>query len=233
MRDWWLKMAVNALTGIGGGLGLIAVPVAFAGNIRHAWMLLGVAMIIDWSDGLLVRSLGLQNVGGYDGERLDEYADLVTYVLSPALVAMASGQLPRTAVGYSAVVFICVTSFFQFTYQDAKTDRAFYGWPSYWNILFFYLWGFGAEPVLTFVLVGICGVGTFLPIPFPYPSKHSLQRHILGPMIAGWCVGVGYVLYWSTPPVAVLALTALAPAYYMVLPAFYYDELRSEDRGDE
>lgn len=222
-----LKWGINLLTGIGTGLSVLAIPYAFDGQFRLAWLLMGAALVIDWADGSLVRSFDLNpNLTDYDGARLDEYADLITYVVAPLMVAIASNQLPTGFVEYSLVLFVCVVSVLQFAHMGTKTDRAFWGWPCYWNFVYFYGWGLEVDPWVMAGLTLFFGIATFVNVPFPYPSRLSLQKYVLGLFGFFWA---GMVLwYLMVPGVSefYLALTLVFPIYYLSLPLFYYDDLQ-------
>jgi phosphatidylserine synthase len=222
-----LKLGINLLTGIGAGLSVLSIPSAFAGEFRGAWLLMGVALVIDWVDGSLVRYLDIDpDRANYDGARLDEYADLMTYVIAPLMVAVASNQLPEGAIGYGLVVFVCVVSSLQSARKRTKTDRAFWGWPSYWNFVYFYGWGLGIGPWAIGGITVVLGLATFAPVPFPYPSRLSLQKYVLGLLGLFWSGFVLWYLLDPSVPDLYLALSLLFPIYYLVLPLFYYERLK-------
>ncbi len=222
------KFFINVLTTLGAGVAVVSIPYAFNGHLRTAWALMGIALLVDWIDGSLVRYFRLDPcLSGYDGARLDEYADLMTYAIAPVLAALASGVLPKWLTGYAIVVFVCAVSCLQFSRVTSKSDRAFRGWPCYWNFVYFYCWGLEMSPAWTILLSVILGLATFTPVPFPYPSKFLLQQQILIPMGVLW---FGLVTLSLIPPETskiMLALSLIFPLYYMALPLFYFEELES------
>lgn len=227
-----MKFGINLLTGVGAGLSTISIAVASNGNIRAAWMLMGVGMLIDWIDGSLVRYFDLESVlPEYDGRQLDALADYVTYVIAPVCVAWASGVLEDTVPGLVTGVFVCAVSGLQFVRAESKTDRAFLGWPSYWNFLYFYGWGLGMariSPEWMMVLSWVFGFATLARIPFPYPTKFPLQQVILTVSGTLWGIVVtGFLLVPGVPKIY-LALSLLFPLYYLALPLVYYEELMGE-----
>lgn len=220
------KFLINILTTIGAGLSVVSIPYAFDGYPRVAWGLMGVALFIDWVDGTLVRTLDLEpGLTGYDGARLDEYADLMTYAVAPVLAAIASGVLPRTLPGYSTIMFVSVVSCLQFSRDESKSDKAFWGWPCYWNFVYFYCWGLDLDPTSTMVASVLLGLAAFAPIPFPYPSKFPLQRKILLPMAVGWVILVILGMAKPTHAQELLLVSLVFPLYYMALPLFYFEDL--------
>lgn len=224
-----MKFGVNCLTAFGAGLSAVSVAVAFRGSVREAWILLGLAMLIDWVDGSLVRYFRLESaLTEYDGRELDAFADYVSYVVGPVCVAWAAGVLPETTIGLVTGLFVCGMSALQFAREGSKTDRAFLGWPSYWNFLYFYAWGLdmpAADPLWMIAVSWIFGLATLVPIPFPYPSMFPVQRRILLGMGSVWgLIVTGFLLFPAMPRIY-LALSLVFPLYYLVLPLLYYDEL--------
>ncbi|MFB6345586.1 MAG: phosphatidylcholine/phosphatidylserine synthase, partial [bacterium] len=66
---------MNLLTGLGAGLSAVSIPLAFRGLMREAWILMGVALLIDWVDGSLVRYFNLESVlPAISGDELDAFA---------------------------------------------------------------------------------------------------------------------------------------------------------------
>lgn len=188
---------------------------------------MGVALIVDWVDGSLVRYFDLDpKLSNYDGVKLDEYADLVVYVIAPVVLAWASGQLPLSPLGYSVGVIVCVVSCLQFSKQTTKTDRAFWGWPCYWNFVYFYGWGLGIGPGVAIPLTLACAVATFFPVPFPYPSRLPIQTGVLTALGTVWgIIALGFLLVPGFPKL-IFAASLIFPLYYLALPLFYYEQLK-------
>lgn len=228
-RDSYLKFFVNLFTASGAGLSTVSILYAFNGSIRDAWILMGIAMLIDWVDGSLVRYWELESsLTEYDGEKLDSFADYVTYVIAPLAAAWASGVLSDGIPGMVTGVFVCVVSSLQFARTTSKTERAFEGWPSYWNFLYFYGWGLGMaqlDPAWMISMSWLFGLATFVSVPFPYPSRFPVQRIILTGLGTLWGVIVTGFLMIPEFPRIYLALSLLFPLYYLALPLIYYDTL--------
>lgn len=222
-----MKKAVNALTAFGGSVSAVSLYFAFQGWEHLAWILMGIGVVVDAADGSIVRLLGLaDSVPRYDGARLDEYADLITYVIAPVGFAWASEMLPFDWLGVATGMTVIAVSCLQFSRVDNKTDYAFWGWPSYWNISFFYAWA--VELPSIWVIVGhlILSVGVFVPIPFAYPSKLPKFRRITTVLGVVWgIVLLVYVVYpWAND--LWLYLSLLYPAYYLLLSAVMYEDLQ-------
>jgi phosphatidylcholine synthase len=221
-----IKRMVNVFTAIGGAVSAVSLYFAFEGWERMALVLMGIGLIVDAIDGTIVRSLDLSDaLPRYDGAQLDEFADLISYVIAPVGFAWATELLPFTWLGMTTGVTVIAVSCLQFSRSDNKTEHAFWGWPSYWNIAYFYAWAAGVH--VYWVIGGslaLC-VAVFLPIPFAYPSHLPKLRKTT------WALGLlwGAVLfaYLLVPQLDKIWLAAsLAfPVYYFGLSVFLYDEL--------
>ena len=128
-------------------LGLVAAAgiavLIFRGDdhsLRTAFALMWLATVIDAVDGTLARLASVSKVlPDFDGRRLDDIIDFQTYTSLPLLLIWRAGILPGA---WSALLlFPLVASAFGFSRVAAKTgDGYFLGFPSYWNIVAFYLY---------------------------------------------------------------------------------------------
>lgn len=209
-------MAINGMTCLGAGVSAVGMFLGFSGHVRTGWLLLGLGVLLDGLDGTLVRSFDLKSVcPEYDGERLDEYADLLTFVIGPVGMALATGVLPTSLIGYLTAGAVIGGSCLQFSYQNAKTEQAFWGFPSYWNVIYFYLWalGTGTGPVigLSWALV----ILLFVPLPFIYPSRTRALKITTNTLAVLW--GIILVAYLVEPslPVELVYGSLLFPVYYV------------------
>ena len=105
------------------------------------WLFLA-AMVVDGTDGMLARRLPGQGAWcrEFDGALLDNIVDYLTYAFAPMVLLWATGYLPDGAWGGVVAALPLVASCYQFCRTDAKTDDHFFlGFPSYWNIVAFYV----------------------------------------------------------------------------------------------
>src|SRR5207253_4959556 len=128
-------------------LGLVAaagIAAALAkpspGAFRLCFVLMLVAMVIDATDGTLARLVRIKEVlPGFDGRRLDDLIDFQTYTTLPLLLIWRTGLLPPGTEAW--LLLALLASGYGFCQTDAKTpDGFFLGFPSYWNIVAFYLY---------------------------------------------------------------------------------------------
>src|SRR5215210_6256717 len=88
----WL---VHAYTASGAVLAFAAVLATFQDRFRAAFVLLIASTIVDATDGILARRARVKEVTpGFDGARLDDIVDYLTFVFVPLLILYRAGHLP-------------------------------------------------------------------------------------------------------------------------------------------
>ena len=98
----WLA---HVYTALGAPLALLATLMVLGGDYRNAFIVLAAATVIDTTDGWLARWLRVKEVlPGFDGARLDDIVDYLTYVFVPVLLMLRAGLLPP---GWGALVANC------------------------------------------------------------------------------------------------------------------------------
>jgi len=123
----------------------------------------------------------------FDGTLLDNVIDYLNYVIVPALLVYWMPLVPASVtwvpVDVSMVVAaaMALSSAFQFCQGDAKThDHYFKGFPSYWNIVVFYLAILQLNPWMNLVVILVLSVLVFVPFRYIYPTRtYFLQRTTL------------------------------------------------------
>lgn len=165
----WL---VHAFTASGVVFGLLALDAIHREAYIVAFWLMAVAIIIDAVDGWFARWAGTKEAAArVDGALLDNIVDYLNYVIVPAFFIMES-QLLTPAWRTFAAGLIALTSAYQFSQEDAKTeDHFFKGFPSYWNILVFYLFFLQLSPTTNLIIILSLAVLIFVPIKYVYPSR--------------------------------------------------------------
>ncbi|MDH4063024.1 MAG: CDP-diacylglycerol O-phosphatidyltransferase [Acidobacteriota bacterium] len=221
MKLPWLA---HLYTALGAVLALYATLAIVEGAFRDAFLALAAATFVDTTDGWLARALRVkERLPGFDGGRLDDIVDYLTYVFVPALLMLEAGLLP-VGWGTAACAAVLLSSAYGFGQVDAKvatTDHFFTGFPSYWNIvaLYMYVWRL-APAVNAAILVGLA-VLVFVPIRYVYPSRTTTLRVPTLLLGAAWGAVV-IVVTWRLPatdgPWTVLSL--VFPTYYFAL-SFY------------
>ena len=214
--------AVHVFTASGALWGLLGIIAAarHEWGVAFAWMTL--ALVVDAFDGMLARVARVKEVlPGFDGDLLDNTLDYLNYVFVPAFLIYEAGLLPdRFAVAGAAAV--CLTSAYQFCQPEAKTDDHFFkGFPSYWNVLAFYLFLGGLDSRVNLAILASFALLVFVPLKWIYPSRMPRWR---GFTIAATCVWGAMciaMLVQFPEPAPWLLYASLGYVAYYVLASLY------------
>jgi phosphatidylcholine synthase len=99
-------------------------------------------------------------------------------VLVPAIFIIKTDFLPAPVKLFTACL-ILLTSAYQFTQTDAKTDdHHFKGFPSYWNVAALYMLLMNLPPWVNFGFLMLFNVLVFIPVKYIYPSRNSYLRQL-------------------------------------------------------
>jgi len=221
---WWRvgAAAVHLYTASGAALALLIVLAAVGGHEARALWLGLVALIIDGTDGMLARFMRVkERIPWFDGARLDDIVDYLTYVFAPVLLLWSGGYLPEGGWGIALATLPLLASTYQFCRVDAKTDeRSFYflGFPSYWNVVAFYVIVLRLQPAVVGTLLLVFSILVFVPIRYVYPSRTQEFRPLTLGLTAVWLVAYAVILTQLPDPHPFwLALSVLYLLYYLVL----------------
>jgi phosphatidylcholine synthase len=219
----WLRLrafAVHLYTASGAVLALLIVVAAINGDVVRALWLGLAALIIDSTDGLLARRFKVSEfLPKFDGARLDDIVDYMTYVLAPVLLLWSSGYLPEGSTGVMIAALPLLASSYQFCQLDAKTeDHFFRGFPSYWNIVAFYAIVFSLSPEAVGTILVVCSLLVFVPIRYVYPSRTVAFRKLTMTLTALWFVCYSAILFqMPDPDPGFLLFSLLYLVYYLSL----------------
>ena len=212
----WL---VHLYTASGVVLALLAARAVIDFDYRAAFFWLWLQVVVDATDGLLARWARVsERIPWFDGARLDDIADYLTYVFVPALFVWRAVLVPDAwAIPIASAMLLA--SAYGFSRTDAKTvDYFFTGFPSYWNALVFYLLVAGWSSAVNAAVLLTAVVLVFIPLRYVYPSRTPILRRVTN--IAGsiWSV-LMLLMLWQYPAVSRLVMwVSLAfPAYYFAL----------------
>lgn len=212
--------AVHLFTATGAVLALLMVHFSYHGKVETVLWLFLVAMVIDGTDGMLARRFRVKAVlPGFDGALLDNIVDYMTYALAPMALLWANGYLPDGAAGGVVASIPLLASTYQFCRTDAKTDDHFFlGFPSYWNIVAFYVVVWELSTAATTVLLLLLSVLVFVPIKYLYPSRTEKLWYVNMTLASLW-LALWAAITASLPdaPVALVALSLVYVVYYIVV----------------
>ena len=212
----WL---VHVYTASGIVLAFLAARAVIDFDYRTAFFWLFIQVIVDATDGLLARQLRVrERIPWFDGAKLDDITDYLTYVFVPALLVWRGALVPN-AWALPVAAAMLLSSAYGFNRADAKTsDNFFTGFPSYWNIVTFYLllarWSLSANAVILMVLA----VLVLVPIRYVYPSRTRPWRMTTNVAGAVWG-GMLVVMLWQYPAVSgsLFVISLVFPIYYGLL----------------
>ncbi len=224
---------VHLLTASGAVFGLLAMISVAGGNDLASlwWMIITVA--IDGVDGALARHFRVKTlIPSVDGALLDNVVDYFTWSVVPAFflcMTPLAGEWWR----YPVAAAILVASGFQFARTDAKTeDHAFSGFPSYWNIVVFYMVMLRTPVWLNVAVLLLCAAGSFLPVRCLYPSRTPQWRGFNVAFGSLWalCLVLALLLYPKGNDF--VRISWVYVAYYVVVSArLTLDSMRTSSGG--
>jgi phosphatidylcholine synthase len=211
--------AVHAYTAIGAVAAFAMTVAAFAGRYQTVFVLMVLATLIDGTDGLLARWARVKELTpDFDGARLDDIVDYLTFVFVPALVLYRAGTLPPQGAGL-IVSAILLSSAYGFSALDAKTDDHFFtGFPSYWNIVALYLYAARLPAAVNAAVVLILSGLVFVRIGYVYPTRTPVLRGLTLALGAIWgAMVLAMILMLPDVPRLLLTASLFFPVYYLVL----------------
>ena len=189
-------------------------------KIVFAW--LAAQVIIDAVDGPLARLWRVkERVPHISGRTIDDIVDYLTYTFIPLMLIWRMGWVPEPAALWVAPAM--VASLFGFSNTGAKDEGGgfFLGFPSYWNIVAFYL---GLLPPIIglwpgAIVIVLLTILTLLPIRFIYPNlaPQPWRTPTLVGAIVWTAMLVPIWMRYSSPPAWLMWISLIYPAFYVGL----------------
>jgi phosphatidylcholine synthase len=227
----FLAWCVHLYTALGLVIAATIVVLLVQGGpdaFRWSFILMLVATLIDATDGTLARRIQIKKVlPRFDGRKLDDLTDFLTYTFLPLLLVWRARLLPD---GWEPVLVLpLLASAYGFCQVEAKTDDGYFlGFPSLWNVVAFYLYVLQLPGWLALAAVLAFSLLTFIPSRYLYPSQPG-PINALSNLLGGvWGCLLAWILWRLPAPHSPGAGTApldpgtrnlaLASLYY---PAFY------------
>ena len=223
---------LHAYTAFGSVLALLAVVAAVEGQTVQALWILLAALVIDGTDGTLARRLRVkETIPEFDGARLDDIVDYLTYVFAPMVLLWAGGYLPAGPLGLVLAAIPLVASSYQFCRTDAKTeDHYFLGFTSYWNVVAFYVVVMDLGPAVTTAVLLACAVLVFVPVKYLYPSRTRVLRRLNLALAVVWVALCALILHNQPEPHPVVVGLSLGSIAYYVVVSVYLTLTQSRSR---
>ncbi|MCX6059485.1 MAG: CDP-alcohol phosphatidyltransferase family protein [Chloroflexi bacterium] len=211
---------VHLFTATGAVFGLLAILSIFEKDWKMMIVWMVIAMLVDGFDGTLARWADVKKyANGVDGALLDNILDYLNYVMVPALFLMINTDVLPDSVRLLSASSILLTSAYQFTQTDAKTDdHHFKGFPSYWNVAALYMLLMNLPQWVNFGFLMLFNVMVFIPIKYIYPTRSTyLRRLTLGLTYLYGAVGIWGLIQYPDHPKWVVWASFLYVGYYLIL----------------
>lgn len=210
-----LAWLTHFYTGLGLVCALLALRALGDGRPNDVFLWLAVAFVIDATDGVLARRARVDlHTPHFSGRKLDDIIDYLNYTFIPVCFIWQQGLLSDAWL--PVLGFTLIASAYGFCSEAAKTDDGFFtGFPSYWNVVAFYLYFLEPPESFAGALILVLALMTFWPVRYLYPTKNLAARTLSiggGVLWGGVCL---WVLLAPEAPVVLVYLSLLYPAWYM------------------
>jgi phosphatidylcholine synthase len=213
---------VHLFTASGAVWGLLSILAIQHHQYRWLFLWVALAMFVDGFDGMLARWAHTKVYAAeLDGGLLDNILDYLNYVIVGVLLVMEAKLVPA-GFGLAVASLIAVSSAFQFSQVEAKTDETndyfFKGFPSYWNIMALYLLLLNFDPWVNLVILLICVVLVFVPIKWIYPTRTKFYRRLNLAVVYLWSLtGLFMLIFYSHIPAWLTAANLVLVGAYGAL----------------
>jgi phosphatidylcholine synthase len=198
----------------------IAVLIVRGGDssFRTALALMLLATLIDSTDGWLARRARVKEFApSFDGRRLDDLIDFQTYTSLPLLLIWRAEILTGTQGLW--LLLPLIASAYGFSQVNAKTDDGFFlGFPSYWNIVAFYLYLLRPPAWASLALIIVLSLLTFIPWRYLYPSQRAPYSRLTNLLAVAWVASLLMILArWPADSRWLILVSLSFPLYYMLM----------------
>jgi phosphatidylcholine synthase len=180
--------SVHLLTASGSFLAFLSLVAAAEKQWTAMWLWLGLALFVDGIDGPIARKLEVKEVlPTWSGEMLDNIIDYVTYVLIPAFALYQSGFMGE-GLSFLSAAIIVVSSAIYYADTGMKTKENFFkGFPVVWNMLVFTLFVLQPGEYVSFAVVVVAAILSFVPMNFLHPVRVMRLRPLNLGVFLAWC----------------------------------------------
>ncbi|MFU8816027.1 MAG: CDP-alcohol phosphatidyltransferase family protein [Pseudomonadales bacterium] len=213
------RIALAWLAHLYTGLGLVCALLALRalGEERplDVFLWLAAAFAIDASDGALARRVRVDlYTPHFSGRKLDDIIDYLNYTFVPVCFIWQQGLLSEAWL--PVLGFTLIASAYGFCSEAAKTDDGYFtGFPSYWNVVAFYLYFLQPPELVAGTLIVVLALMTFWPVRYLYPTKSPEARLISLGGGALWGLLCLWLVRQPDAPRIWVYLSLLYPAWYM------------------
>lgn len=193
------------------------------------WLL--VAVFIDMTDGTLARRFDVKvNAPLFDGRKIDDIIDFLTFTFIPLVLVVKMGWVPEPALLFVGPALVASVLGFANVGAKDEAEGYFLGFPSYWNVVAFYAgyWvAIGDGWLNAAMLLGLA-VLTVVPVGFMYPTLAPRRWRWF--MIAGgyaWCLFcLGMLPSYPNTPAWAVWLSLAGPLGYGLISVVEWTRLK-------
>ncbi len=221
-----LSFCVHLYTAAGLLAALMTLHYIVLDDYKRAFYWMFVAVVIDATDGTFARTVDVKrNVPWIDGRKLDDIVDFLNYTFVPIFMMWHAEWLPEPVWLFCAIPLIA--SAFAFVHEGAKQEERgfFQGFPSYWNIVVFYiaLLNDVLTPVGIAALVVFLSVLSVTPVGFVYPNRAPRWKlFFLGGAGIWAAILLAIVGAYPSVPKSWIIVSLIYPVLYVIL-SLYLD----------
>ena len=171
--------SVHLFTASGSFLAFVSLVAASEERWTAMFWWLGLALLVDGIDGPIARKLEVKEIlPTWSGDLLDNIIDYMTYVLIPAFALYQRGFMGERLSFLSAAIIV-ISSAIYYADTGMKTKENFFkGFPVVWNMVVFTLYVIEPGQWVSFAVVVIAGILTFVPVNFIHPVRVVRLRPI-------------------------------------------------------
>ncbi|HEV7255695.1 MAG TPA: phosphatidylcholine/phosphatidylserine synthase [Mesorhizobium sp.] len=187
--------SVHLLTASGSFLAFLSLVAASEQRWTAMFFWLGLALFVDGIDGPIARRLQVKEIlPTWSGDVLDNVIDYVTYVLIPAFALYQRGFMGE-GLSFLSAAIIVVSSAIYYADTGMKTKENFFkGFPVVWNMVVFTLFVIEPGEWVSFAVVVVAGLMTFVPMYFIHPVRVERLRGLNLTVTLAWCALAGIAL---------------------------------------
>ena len=171
--------SVHLFTASGSFLAFVSLVAASEERWTAMFWWLGLALLVDGIDGPIARKLEVKEIlPTWSGDLLDNIIDYMTYVLIPAFALYQRGFMGERLSFLSAAIIV-ISSAIYYADTGMKTKENFFkGFPVVWNMIVFTLYVIEPGQWVSFAIVVVAGILTFVPVYFIHPVRVVRLRPI-------------------------------------------------------
>ncbi|NPV75209.1 MAG: CDP-alcohol phosphatidyltransferase [Anaerolineae bacterium] len=219
LRAW----AVHFYTSLGLPFAFLALDALYKENAHLMFIYLAICMFIDSTDGTLARSWKVTTwVPQFDGRRLDDIIDYMTYAFIPLFFSYRFGLVTGEG-GLFTLFIVMIAAVYGFCQKAAKTnDGYFTGFPNYWNIVIFYLYLLGTPPVINSIILLVFAALIFVPVGYASFSTIHLRRLVVTVSGLYGVVLLFMLILWDRLTLPIILISMAFPLLYTAISLYLH-----------